>query len=155
MLHLSHSTRPLSLQIGGNAINLRPPPPKIHPSDDPDNVPVVARRLLKPLPTFGGDMELRNLGETIQRDILQNSPNVKFSDIIELDDAKRLLKEAVVMPLKYPQLFTGLLSPWCGILLYVSLTCVVFYHSFLNFLFLLSAVLSTLGTVPPELGKQC
>jgi hypothetical protein len=28
------------------------------------------------------------------------------------DDAKRLLKEAVVMPIKYPMLFQGLLSPW-------------------------------------------
>jgi SpoVK/Ycf46/Vps4 family AAA+-type ATPase len=28
------------------------------------------------------------------------------------------LKEAVVMPVKYPFLFTGLLSPWQGILLY-------------------------------------
>ena len=33
-------------------------------------------------------------------------------------NAKRLLKEAVVMPIKYPQLFTGLLSPWKGVLLY-------------------------------------
>ena len=34
------------------------------------------------------------------------------------DDAKRLLKEAVVMPIKYPMLFQGLLSPWKGVLLY-------------------------------------
>jgi hypothetical protein len=28
--------------------------------------------------------------------------------------ACRLLKESVVLPLKYPQLFTGLLAPWRG-----------------------------------------
>jgi hypothetical protein len=78
----------------------------------------MQRRILKPLPTFGGDADLRALGETITRDILQSSPNVKFEQVVELDDAKRILREAVVMPLKYPQLFTGLLSPWCGILLY-------------------------------------
>jgi len=33
-------------------------------------------------------------------------------------DAKQSLKEAVIMPMKYPELFTGLLSPWRGILLY-------------------------------------
>jgi len=83
-----------------------------------EEMPVMNQRLLKPLPNFGGDVELRALGETIQRDILQTSPNVGWEDVIELEEAKRLLKEAVVMPLKYPQLFTGLLSPWCGILLY-------------------------------------
>merc|ERR1712093_900064 len=34
------------------------------------------------------------------------------------ENAKSLLKEAVVMPLKYPQLFTGLLAPWKGVLLF-------------------------------------
>lgn len=35
-----------------------------------------------------------------------------------LDEAKRLLKEAVVYPIKYPELFSGLLSPWKGLLLF-------------------------------------
>ena len=35
-----------------------------------------------------------------------------------LDNAKRLLKEAVLLPLKYPHLFTGILEPWRGILLF-------------------------------------
>ena len=49
---------------------------------------------------------------------LQSGAGVRWDDIVELDDAKRLLHEAVVMPIKYPQLFQGLLAPWCGILLY-------------------------------------
>ncbi|KAM7369228.1 hypothetical protein PAMP_013510 [Pampus punctatissimus] len=51
-------------------------------------------------------------------DIYLHSPNVRWEDIIGLDDAKRLVKEAVVYPIKYPQLFTGILSPWKGLLLY-------------------------------------
>merc|ERR1711966_132918 len=43
---------------------------------------------------------------------------VPWSSIVGLDHAKRLLNEAVVMPLKYPQLFTGLLAPWKGVLLF-------------------------------------
>lgn len=35
-----------------------------------------------------------------------------------LDEAKRLLKEAVVYPIKYPELFTGILAPWKGLLLF-------------------------------------
>ena len=105
-------------EVGGSALNLRPPPARSGADDPVPEEPSVAVKLLKPLPSFGGDSELRALGETITRDILQTSPDVSFADVVELDDAKRLLKEAVVMPLKYPQLFTGLLSPWCGILLY-------------------------------------
>eukprot|EP00775_Hariotina_reticulata_P012382 gene12382-12516_t len=74
-------------------------------------------RLLKPLPSslLG---ELQELGSAISRDIYLDSPNVHWSDIAGLDEAKRLLKESVVLPLKYPDLFTGLLAPWRGLLLY-------------------------------------
>eukprot|EP00026_Physarum_polycephalum_P011677 Phypoly_transcript_11918.p1 GENE.Phypoly_transcript_11918~~Phypoly_transcript_11918.p1 ORF type:complete len:298 (+),score=49.17 Phypoly_transcript_11918:251-1144(+) len=54
----------------------------------------------------------------LYRDIFLENPNVKWSDIVGLDNAKKLLNEAVAMPLKYPMLFTGLLTPWKGILLY-------------------------------------
>jgi katanin p60 ATPase-containing subunit A1 len=76
------------------------------------------RRLLKPLPDFGGNSEMRELGAQIQRDVLSANPDVRWSDVASNDDAKRLLKEAVVMPIKYPMLFQGLLSPWKGVLLY-------------------------------------
>uniref|UniRef100_A0A668SX61 AAA+ ATPase domain-containing protein n=1 Tax=Oreochromis aureus TaxID=47969 RepID=A0A668SX61_OREAU len=52
------------------------------------------------------------------KDIYLHSPNLRWEDIIGLEDAKRLVKEAVVYPIKYPQLFTGILSPWKGLLLY-------------------------------------
>jgi katanin p60 ATPase-containing subunit A1 len=42
---------------------------------------------------------------TIQREIINENPNVRFHDIVGLDEAKRLLKEAVLMPLKYPHFF--------------------------------------------------
>lgn len=76
-------------------------------------------RLLKPLGSYlGYTSEWRELAQVISRDIFLSNPNVKWTDIIGLDDAKRLLKEAVVYPIKYPQLFTGILSPWKGLLLY-------------------------------------
>ena len=52
------------------------------------------------------------------RDIFQENPNVRWGDIAELNEAKQLLKEAVIMPMRYPQFFTGLLAPWKGVLLY-------------------------------------
>lgn len=46
---------------------------------------------------------MRELSSIISRDIYSQNPNVKWDDIVGLDDAKRLLKEAVVMPIKYPK----------------------------------------------------
>lgn len=84
--------------------------------DEPEES--VEERVIKPLPSFMHDSELRPLAETITREIFMKNPNVRWDDVIGLHETKRLLKEAVVMPLKYPQLFQGLLSPWCGILLF-------------------------------------
>uniref|UniRef100_A0A8C5GZX5 Katanin p60 ATPase-containing subunit A-like 2 n=1 Tax=Gouania willdenowi TaxID=441366 RepID=A0A8C5GZX5_GOUWI len=79
----------------------------------------LQERLLKPLSGLSGmSGEMRELAAIISRDIYLHSPNVRWEDIIGLEDAKRLVKEAVVYPIKYPQLFTGILSPWKGLLLY-------------------------------------
>lgn len=76
-------------------------------------------RLVKPLGGFVGfNHEMRELATVISRDIYLQNPSVKWNDIIGLEPAKRLVKEAVVYPIKYPQLFTGILSPWKGLLLY-------------------------------------
>jgi SpoVK/Ycf46/Vps4 family AAA+-type ATPase len=37
------------------------------------------------------------------RDIIRGNPDVKWESIKGLENAKRLLKEAVVMPIKYPK----------------------------------------------------
>ena len=55
---------------------------------------------------------------SVQNEIINVNPGVSFKDIVGLDDAKRLLKEAVLMPLKFPHFFEGILEPWKGILLF-------------------------------------
>ncbi|XP_030470759.1 uncharacterized protein LOC115688937 [Syzygium oleosum] len=78
----------------------------------------VAERPQKPLfPPFESP-EMLSLAESLTRDIIRGSPDVTWESIKGLENAKRLLKEAVVMPIKYPKYFTGLLSPWKGILLF-------------------------------------
>lgn len=69
------------------------------------------------LPPFES-AETRALAESLCRDIIRGSPDVTWESIKGLENAKRLLKEAVVMPIKYPKYFTGLLTPWKGILLF-------------------------------------
>ncbi|KAM9455512.1 katanin p60 ATPase-containing subunit A-like 2 isoform 2-T2 [Clarias gariepinus] len=81
--------------------------------------PDPSDRLLKPISAFCGmNSEMRELAAVISKDIYLHNPNVHWNDIIGLEAAKRLVKEAVVYPIKYPQLFTGILSPWKGLLLY-------------------------------------
>lgn len=75
-------------------------------------------RVLKPPPAFAGDAESKELAKTLTRDIFQRDPNVRWSDVVGLTSAKSLLKEAVVMPVLYPQFFHGMLTPWRGVLLY-------------------------------------
>ncbi|XP_075646948.1 protein SUPPRESSOR OF K(+) TRANSPORT GROWTH DEFECT 1-like [Castanea sativa] len=44
--------------------------------------------------------------------------DVKLSDVCGLDDCKELLKEAAIVPIKFPHFFTGNRKPWRAILLY-------------------------------------
>lgn len=50
--------------------------------------------------------------------ILSETPNVRWEDVAGLEAAKESLKEAVILPIKFPHLFTGKRTPWRGILLY-------------------------------------
>lgn len=43
---------------------------------------------------------------------------MKFDDIVGLENPKNIVHEALLLPMKYPQYFTGLLEPWKGILLF-------------------------------------
>lgn len=94
----------------------KPPPPKKEKKEE--TLPADVR-LMKPIP-----MQLRadfgELTSIIARDIFIDNPGVKWSDIVGLTETKRVLREAVVMPLKFPQLFAGkkLLTPWKGVLLH-------------------------------------
>lgn len=50
--------------------------------------------------------------------IVSEKPNVRWDDVAGLSKAKDALKEAVIMPLRFPEIFTGSRKPWKGILLY-------------------------------------
>jgi vacuolar protein-sorting-associated protein 4 len=50
--------------------------------------------------------------------ILGEKPNVKWDDVAGLLEAKKALYEALVLPIKLPDFFTGNVEPWKGILLY-------------------------------------
>lgn len=65
-----------------------------------------------------GDAENKKLRNALAGAILQDKPNVKWEDVAGLEGAKEALKEAVILPIKFPHLFVGKRQPWKGILMY-------------------------------------
>lgn len=68
--------------------------------------------------TAESDTELEKLKKSLEGAIVTEKPNVRWCDIAGLEQAKSLLQETVILPVKFPQLFTGKRKPWKGILLY-------------------------------------
>jgi SpoVK/Ycf46/Vps4 family AAA+-type ATPase len=54
----------------------------------------------------------------IQNVIVTEKPGVAWEDISGLNKAKKALKEAVIMPTRFPKFFNEVVKPWNGILLY-------------------------------------
>ncbi|KAI5614785.1 katanin p60 ATPase-containing subunit A1, partial [Silurus asotus] len=64
-----------------------------------------------------GGGEDRDLIDALERDIISQNPNVKWDDIADLEEPKKLLKEAVVLPMWMPEFFKGIRRPWKGVLM--------------------------------------
>jgi vacuolar protein-sorting-associated protein 4 len=64
------------------------------------------------------DADSKKLRGALAGAILSEKPNIRWEDVAGLDQAKEALKEAVILPIKFPHLFTGKRQPWKGILLY-------------------------------------
>jgi len=62
--------------------------------------------------------EEQELLDMISGTIVTESPNVKWDDIAGLQSVKQALREAIVLPIVKPELFTGARRPWSGILLF-------------------------------------
>ena len=61
------------------------------------------------------EQELLNM---ISGTIVTESPNVRWIEIAGLENCKQSLREAIVLPMIKPELFTGARKPWAGILLF-------------------------------------
>ncbi|CAL6030044.1 Katanin_p60 ATPase [Hexamita inflata] len=62
--------------------------------------------------------ELLSFYSIIQHEILTEHPTQSFKEVVGLEKPKQILKESVILPAKYPDLFTGILKPWKGCLLF-------------------------------------
>ena len=62
--------------------------------------------------------EEQELIDMISGTIVTESPKVNWEDIAGLENVKQALREAIVLPIAKPELFTGARRPWSGILLF-------------------------------------
>ncbi|KAH8094285.1 microtubule-severing ATPase [Aureococcus anophagefferens] len=84
--------------------------PRVAHDDKPVGAP-------KPPPAFAGDAELQALANNIagdRRPAVGDGKGDEWGDVVGLDGPKALLREAVVMPARYPQLFRGITASWGG-----------------------------------------
>lgn len=65
-----------------------------------------------------GDKDESKMASNLEGAIVTEKPNVRWEDIAGLEQAKKSLQEAVIYPIKFPNLFEGMRTPWKGILLY-------------------------------------
>jgi len=70
------------------------------------------------------DDDTKKLREMISDTIISERPNVKMSEVAGLEDAKQAINDAILAPMKHPELFKGKArQPWRGILFYGPAGC--------------------------------
>ncbi|XKL62840.1 hypothetical protein PGB90_002673 [Kerria lacca] len=58
-----------------------------------------------------------HLVDSLEKDILLRNPNVKWTNVAGLNEAKSILQEAMVLPVIMPEFFKGIRRPWKGVLM--------------------------------------
>ncbi|KAH7357304.1 P-loop containing nucleoside triphosphate hydrolase protein [Rhexocercosporidium sp. MPI-PUGE-AT-0058] len=114
-----------SLDISSRNANLKPPNPysskpgnsKPPPSSSNPFLPNSDQDGKRIDPSSLGEGE-KQLRESLASAIVKESPDVKWEDVAGLEAAKEELQEAVILPVKFPQMFSGKRKLRRGILLY-------------------------------------
>ncbi|WEU39997.1 MAG: ATP-binding protein [Candidatus Odinarchaeum yellowstonii] len=73
---------------------------------------------LNPVELFDEKEVEPEIAQSVSSTILIEKPSVQWSDVADLKEAKQALREAVILPMIRPDLFTGSRVPWRGILLF-------------------------------------
>ena len=79
---------------------------------------VKTKRPAGPSKKGGDEEDDSELDDSLEDAIVSEIPDVTLDDVAGLSGAKQALREAIVLPLMRPDLFTGSRQPWKGILLH-------------------------------------
>ena len=66
----------------------------------------------------GDDEEGSKMADQIMQAIVSEKPDIKWEDVAGLENAKKAIREAVILPIQFPNFFQGIVKPWKGILLF-------------------------------------
>ena len=70
------------------------------------------------------DEDEKRLREMVSDTIITERPKIKMSEVAGLSDAKQAIQDAIIAPMKHPELFKGKArQPWRGILFYGPAGC--------------------------------
>ncbi|MGQ4910802.1 MAG: AAA family ATPase [Candidatus Thorarchaeota archaeon] len=90
------------------------------PAASPEPVPIKQTAETQP----EVDEDTKRLQDMIADTILTERPNVKMTDVAGLDEAKQAINDAIIAPMKHPELFSSKArQPWRGILFYGPAGC--------------------------------
>ena len=90
--------------------------------------PKVDATIAEPVLTTKAEPELdeeeKRLREMISDTIITERPSIKMSEVAGLEGAKQAIDDAIIAPMKHPELFIGKArQPWRGILFYGPAGC--------------------------------
>ncbi|KAL5004749.1 hypothetical protein ScPMuIL_018205 [Solemya velum] len=91
---------------------------KINQLNNGPSIPPVSGGRDTPQGGNFSDDSQKHARESAIADTIVIKDGLNFSDVVGLDEAKQSLREAIIMPLHFPHLFTGSVKPWKRILLY-------------------------------------
>ncbi|MGQ4870750.1 MAG: AAA family ATPase [Candidatus Thorarchaeota archaeon] len=75
-------------------------------------------------PTEEVDEETQRLNEMMLDTVITERPDVRLTDVAGLEEAKQAIQDAIIAPMKHPELFRGRVrQPWRGILFYGPAGC--------------------------------
>lgn len=106
--------QPCDLETSLQVTSLSPPPVTpltLSKSQQGDCNGIFMKSMRDFLGNHPGDW--KDMSEMIAKDVIRRNLCVKWDDIVGLEDAKMIMKESVIFPLKYPQLFNRMQS-WRG-----------------------------------------
>ncbi|KAI3640875.1 hypothetical protein MIR68_001753 [Amoeboaphelidium protococcarum] len=115
--HRQHNQQPSTIDDAYRAIDCQNAESDNFQNDDEDNN-LYNQHEEEPVKIFNSLGYDKEMVDTMHREILNAKPNVKWSDIAGLEQAKKLLEEAVVIPMLLPDYFQGIRRPWRGVLMY-------------------------------------